>query len=69
MRKRRNSKKVRSLPFFDEKYLKVRKRIVADDKLKRNFIWEKKGKLENSKSVHSLPFVNEKYFNIRKRIM
>lgn len=45
MRKRRNSKKVRSLPFFDEKYLKVRKRIVADDKLKRIFIGEKKRKI------------------------
>lgn len=48
LRKGRNSKIVRSLPFFDEKYLKVRKRIVADDRLKRIFIGE------NSKSVHSI---------------
>lgn len=30
------------MPFFDEKYSKVRKRIVADDKLKRIFIGGKK---------------------------
>lgn len=34
------------MPFFDEKYSKVRKRTVADDKLtKKNLLGEKKRKI------------------------